>query len=253
MTIRSCIRKTFESRRPRTFRTAAARRRLTLEALEDRAVPTVSFGPAVAYGTGGPSPQTVVTSDFNHDGRLDLVTIEPSSESISVLTGNGNGSFGLTGGGVSTGFNNNSLVVGDFNGDQVPDVATVTPTNGGDVGVFLGSPAGLNFATFNQGIGTGATFGAAGDFNGDGKVDLAVAYHDASTVSVVLGNGDGTFQVPAVSTASTGSLPVAVAVGDFNGDGKLDVVTANSANSDRERAARQRQRHLPNRRLLRRG
>src|SRR5262245_37762423 len=75
---------------------ARARVRLLLEALEDRVVPTFSFGPAVAYGTGGPSPQTVVTSDFNHDGRLDLVTIEPSSDGISFLTGNGDGTFRFT-------------------------------------------------------------------------------------------------------------------------------------------------------------
>src|SRR5262249_42306772 len=153
-----------------------------------------------------------------------LVTIEPSSDGISFLTGNGDGTFRFTSeGGVSTGFNNNSLVVGDFNGDGFPDVGTVTPTNGGDFGVFLGSPNGLNFATFNQGIGSGATSAAAGDFNGDGKVDLAVAYHDAGTVGVVLGNGNGTFQTPALSTSNAGPLPVAVAVGDFNGDGKLDL------------------------------
>src|SRR5262245_35679881 len=88
---------------------ARPRVRLHVEALEDRAVPTVSFGPAVAYGTAGPSPQTVATSDFNHDGRLDLVTIEPSSQSVSFLTGNGDGTFRFNSSNGSTGFNNNSL------------------------------------------------------------------------------------------------------------------------------------------------
>jgi hypothetical protein len=172
----------------------------------------------------------LVTSDFNRDGRLDLVTIDPSSQSISFLSGNGDGTFHFTGGGVSTGFNNNSLAVADFNGDGFPDVATVSPTNGGDVGVFLGSSNGLNVAPFSQGIGGGATSGAAGDFNGDGKIDLAVAYHDVGTVGVVLGNGNGTFQTLPGSTSNAGPHISALAVGDFNGDGKLDVVTANNGN-----------------------
>ena len=71
MTTRSWIRKLFESRRPRTLRKAPARRWLSVEALEERAVPTVSFGPAVAYSTGGPSPHSVVAGNFN--GHFDLV------------------------------------------------------------------------------------------------------------------------------------------------------------------------------------
>jgi hypothetical protein len=130
----------------------------------------------------------VVTGDFNRDGRLDLVTIDPSSQDISFLPGNGDGTFQYTGGGgVSTDFNNNSLAVGDFNGDGFPDVATVTPNNGGVVRVLAGTPNGLFFAAFQPAlyIGGGATSGAAGDFNGDGKVDLVVANHDAGTVNVV--------------------------------------------------------------------
>src|SRR5215472_1474075 len=66
---------------------------------------------------------------------------------------------------------------------------------------------------------------AVGDFNGDGKQDLAVVNEGSNTVSILLGNGDGTFR-PAVNYA-TGSLPVGVAVGDLNGDGHLDLAVAN--------------------------
>jgi hypothetical protein len=66
---------------------------------------------------------------------------------------------------------------------------------------------------------------ATGDFNGDGKVDLAVGNHDSSSVSVLLGKGDGTFQT--AHNFNAGSFPFGVAVGDFNGDGKLDVAVAN--------------------------
>ena len=64
------------------------------------------------------------------------------------------------------------------------------------------------------------------DFNGDGKMDLAVANNGANTVSVLLGNGDGTFQ--AKKDAMTGSLPIAVAFGDFNHDGKMDLAVVNN-------------------------
>src|SRR6266446_3050476 len=70
---------------------------------------------------------------------------------------------------------------------------------------------------------------AVGDFNGDGKLDLAVANFDSNDISVLLGNGDGSFQ--AALTFAAGSSPVSVAVGDFNGDGKLDLAVANSGSS----------------------
>src|SRR3989454_11466386 len=76
------------------------------------------------------------------------------------------------------------------------------------------------------GVGFNPASVAVGDFNGDGKRDLAVANYNSSTVSVLLGNGNGTFQ-PAV-TLAVGANPLAVAVGDFNRDGKLDLVVANA-------------------------
>src|SRR5712671_6639206 len=65
-----------------------------------------------------------------------------------------------------------------------------------------------------------------GDFNGDGRLDLAVANYSSSTVSILLGNADGTFQ--AAQNFATGGAPLSLAVGDFNGDGKLDLVTVNN-------------------------
>ena len=84
-----------------------------------------------------------------------------------------------------------------------------------------------SFATpVNYAAGDNPQAVVTGDFNGDGKLDLAVANYYGSTVSVLRGNGYGTFQ-PALSSA-TGSYPLSLAVGDFNGDGKADVATANS-------------------------
>src|SRR5262249_15519382 len=70
----------------------------------------------------------------------------------------------------------------------------------------------------------------AGDFNGDGVLDLAAANFDANSVSAILGNGDGTFQPPRSLTAGTG--PISLGVSDFNGDGTLDLVVANADSSD---------------------
>ena len=83
----------------------------------------------------------------------------------------------------------------------------------------------------------------AGDFNGDGRTDLAVANNGSSDVSVLLGNGDGTFQ--AQVTYAVGSDPVAIVAGDFNGDGRTDLAVANEGAGRRVGAAGQRRRHLP--------
>src|ERR1035441_900668 len=77
----------------------------------------------------------------------------------------------------------------------------------------------------NYGAGSGPISMAMGDFNGDGKPDLAVANRDSNDVSVLLGNGDGTFQ--AAVNYGAGSGPISMAMGDFNGDGKPDLAVTN--------------------------
>ena len=91
---------------------------------------------------------------------------------------------------------------------------------------------------------------AVGDFNGDGKLDLAVQrrHFYTNSVGVLLGNGDGTFQT--VVGYMTGQMPHSVAVADFNGDGKPDLVATNYRQRQRKRAAGQRRRHLPDSRQL---
>jgi FG-GAP-like repeat/Bacterial Ig-like domain (group 3) len=114
-------------------------------------------------------------------------------------------------------------VVADFNGDGLPDVATTNAVFGpSTVAVFLGkgngefeSPVSYPTGYFTSGI-------VAGDFNGDGILDL-VAMSQDGTIAVFLGKGDGTFQKP--KTDTIGGLPVAIVLGDFNRDGILDFAT----------------------------
>src|SRR5436309_2887837 len=80
------------------------------------------------------------------------------------------------------------------------------------------------FLSFETGRGPQSV--AIGDLNGDGKADLATANCHSNTVSVLLGNGDGSFR--AHTDFETGSYPYSVAMGDLNGDGKLDLVVANA-------------------------
>jgi hypothetical protein len=125
------------------------------------------------------------------------------------------------------------LAVGDFNKDGKLDVVVtasdgVTVTGSAYVNVLIGTGAG-SFSADNSYLLNGQFTiwsVAVGDFNGDGSLDLALGENRSSFISVMLGNGDGTFGAAAASYAAASS-PLALAIGDFNGDGKLDVATAN--------------------------
>ena len=125
-----------------------------------------------------------------------------------------------------------SLAIGDFNGDGKADLA-MTDANGLNVSILLSNGDGTFKPPVSYPAGNPNAVVTA-DFNGDGKLDLAVADNNGpntnGAVAILLGNGDGTFK--AAVNYSAGLDPNAIAVGDFNGDGKLDVVVANSDGAD---------------------
>jgi hypothetical protein len=173
------------------------------------------------------TPWFLLLSDFNNDGILDFGATDGYDE-IKVLLGNGDGTFGH--GSVVThkyyGSGPAAIASGDFNNDRNEDLVFGADPNGPptQLQVALGDGNGKfrngsRFGRFDNN--SGPTDIAVGDFNGDGKLDLAVATGGAG-VLIFQGNGDGTFQRPRSYATTYGSA--AVVLGDFNGDGKLDLV-----------------------------
>jgi uncharacterized protein (TIGR03437 family) len=194
------------------------------------------FGSPVTYSLGT-QPGAVAIADVNGDGKPDVIAADATG--IDVLLGNGNGKLGAVNTFPASG-SLSSITIVDFNGDGKPDVAAASAA-GGNVSVFLGNGDGTFQAAQNVALAGGlvplSTVG--GDVNGDGKPDLIVAFNNSNQtqpggVAVLLGKGDGTFQAPVNITLAgplvqqtTGSaLSAALTLGDVNGDGKLDVVTA---------------------------
>jgi hypothetical protein len=162
-------------------------------------------------------------ADMNGDGKPDLLFSKgaPALQtwSFSVMLGKGDGSFGapiITSGG-SSGGGGAVLATADFNGDHKLDVAAVS--GGQSVEIFIGKGDGTFSAPVSYFAGSNTSSVLAADFNGDGKIDLAVS-GDAG-LAILLGNGDGTFQ-PATFVVTTSTFGFATA--DVNNDGKIDIV-----------------------------
>jgi hypothetical protein len=189
-----------------------------------------SFGSPTTFQVGG-TPNAITAADLNVDGKLDLIVTNNANNgdvgSISILLGNGTGSFAAATN-IQTVANVRFTAVGDFNRDGKPDlaVATATPSiSTNSVAVLLGDGTGGFGTPTSYTTGLSSFYVATSDLNGDGKLDLVVSNQNSNNVSVLLGNGDGTF-APANNIAA-GNAPQMVALADFNGDGKPDLFVPN--------------------------
>jgi hypothetical protein len=176
--------------------------------------------------TVGNNPLVLVLADFNNDGKLDLATGNDGSNTISILLGNGAGGFSSSP--TVTGIRATSIVAADFNGDGKADLAAANDANS-KVSVVFGDGSGGFGPVNNFDGGSDVQAIAAADFNGDGHADIAVTNFSHSgapdSVAILLGDGVGLFGAPTKFSVPAG--PLAIAVADFNGDGLMDVATAN--------------------------
>jgi hypothetical protein len=183
----------------------------------------------------GHGPNALTLGDFSNDGKPDIAVANACGDKlcetngvVSLLLNNGDGTFahGISSPSADSG-NSLALTAADFNGDGNLDLAVVnTALNElGDVTILLGKGNG-RFKLINAyGLNEVPEFVRAGDFNGDGKIDIAVTLNNPGKVAVLLGNGDGSFQNPVLYDVEEG--PQDLAIADVNRDGKLDLLVVN--------------------------
>jgi hypothetical protein len=188
-----------------------------------------TFQPQLRF-QGGAAPNAIVSADWNGDGRTDLAVANKVANDIVVLLGRGDGTF-QDQSTNSVGESPSALITADLNHDGHEDVVS-TDFASNEVSVLIGNGDGTFQVARSFPAGIRPTAIVAGDWNGDGRLDLAVT--DAGDpitgagagVSILLGNGDGTFQEPPMFHPA-GVYPTAIAAGDFTGNGILDLAIAN--------------------------
>src|SRR5208282_4931397 len=179
---------------------------------------------------------SIASAILTTSGFHDLLVTDPVANTVQVLLSNGDDTFKqATGSPITLGQEPSSIVVGDFNGDGNQDFA-VTNFKDNTFSVFLGNGDG----TFKQDTGspfalpatsTGPIAMTTSDFNSDGNLDVAIANQTTNNVSILLGNGSGSFSLASGSPFAVGKSPVAIASADLNNDSHPDLVVVNQTDN----------------------
>ena len=171
----------------------------------------------------GDAPLSVTASDVNGDGKLDLISANYSSHTLTILTNNGIGGFAVSSS-PGVGLNPHSVTAADVNGDGEPDLISANYSDS-TLTVLTNDGGGGFLVSSSPGVGLGPWSVTVADANGDGRVDLISANLDANTLTVLTNNGSGGFEVS--SSPSVVSTPISVTAADVDGDGKVDLIIAN--------------------------
>ena len=202
---------------------------------------TSNVGILLGYGNGkfanqvifllGPDdgPMWLTVGDFNGDNQLDIATANYQRSTVSILRGHGNGSFAsVRTYSAGAGSLPSCISIGDFNNDNKSDIAVVNYGLNSVVVLFgLGDGSFLLGSVYSTGTGSSPVALVNGDFNKDGRLDIAVANYKLSTIGVFLGHKSQPFAGVEEHFVNPRTEPHSVALGDFNNDSWLDIVVAN--------------------------
>ncbi|CAF3251064.1 unnamed protein product [Rotaria sp. Silwood2] len=193
-----------------------------------------SFEYKATCSTGSAArPGAIATGDLTNDGQIDVIVGNSGTHSIDVLFRDKNGSFSM-----KTVFSSDftfypvCIVVGDFNNDSRLDIA-VANSVGDDVCLFFGEEnvTFVNYTTYSTGMGSNPQSIAIGDFNNDYREDIVVAHSGAGSIGVLLNVDSVDFESVRIFPTGFDSKPHALAVGDFDTDGRLDITVANNGDA----------------------
>ncbi|SEM96704.1 Ig-like domain (group 1) [Stigmatella aurantiaca] len=176
----------------------------------------------VPLGTGAVNPQGVASGDFNADGRVDLVTANLGSGSVSLLLANGSGGYDVST--LSSGSSTRAVATADFDLDGHLDIAAVN-TGANNVRVFFGNGDGTFGESKTLNTASAPYALVVADFNGDGRPDIATANSSSGNVTSLRNDGGRVFTALSVFAVRPG--PRSLAAADFNRDNKMDLAVAN--------------------------